>query len=53
MKHGKKPTKRQCELIKAHSNELNPKDWLVVKYTAEFMEIVHREDKSKKVTIRR
>lgn len=40
MKHGKKPTRRQGELIK--SKGLNWKNWLVTKDTPEMMEIIHR-----------
>ena len=40
MKHGKKPSVRQCKLMQAWN--LNPSDWLVVKDTPEAMTIVHR-----------
>ena len=40
MKHGKKPTVRQSQLIK--SMRLNPANWLVVKDTPEELVIVHR-----------
>ena len=40
MKHGKKPTVRQCKLMQA--NRLNSDNWLVVKDTPESMLIIHR-----------
>ena len=40
MKNGKRPTKKQCELMQQW--KLNAEDWLVVKDTADEMVIVHR-----------
>ena len=40
MKHGKRPTKRQCERISRYS--LNPDNWLVVKDCHERFELVNR-----------
>lgn len=40
MKHGRRPTVKQCNLMKAW--RLNPADWLVVKDTPEVMCLVHR-----------
>ena len=40
MKHGRKPTVKQCKLMK--SWRLNPADWLVTKDTPEEMWLVHR-----------
>lgn len=40
MKHGKRPSVRQCDLMK--SWRLNPADWLVVKDTPDEMWLVHR-----------
>ncbi|WP_018306296.1 DUF6906 family protein [Desulfitobacterium hafniense] len=40
LKHGKNPTRRQKELIKAR--RLNPSSWLVTKDTPTEMEIIHR-----------
>ncbi|WP_206458892.1 DUF6906 family protein [Anaerovorax sp. IOR16] len=40
MKHGKKPTRRQKELIQ--DKKLNPNNWLVVKDSQEVFEIVHK-----------
>lgn len=40
MKHGKRPTRRQGELIK--SKGLNWANWLVTKDTPEMIEIVHK-----------
>ncbi|MED4914341.1 translation machinery-associated protein 16 [Parageobacillus thermoglucosidasius] len=41
MKNGKKPTKRQKEIIK--QARLNPDNWLVVKNLPDELHIVHRE----------
>jgi len=41
MKHGRKPTLKQKNRIKAHG--LNPDNWLIVKDTTELFELVHRE----------
>lgn len=40
MKHGKKPTRKQKELIS--SSGLQPLNWLVCRDTSELMEIEHR-----------
>lgn len=40
LKHGKRPTRRQKEIIK--SKRLNPNNWLVVKDSQEVFEIVHK-----------
>lgn len=48
MKNGKRPTKKQCELMQRW--RLNAEDWLVVKDTSEEMVIVHRlSDKTTKI----
>ncbi|WP_192841130.1 DUF6906 family protein [Bacillus gobiensis] len=41
MKHGKKPTRAQMDIIKM--NGLNPNNWLVVKNLSEQMQVIHRE----------
>lgn len=47
MKHGKRPTVRQCELMRQW--KLDPAVWLVTKDTPEYMELVHRySDKTKR-----
>lgn len=40
MKHGKKPTVRQCEIIKAKG--LDPQNWMIEREKPEEMVIVHR-----------
>lgn len=40
MKNGKKPTVKQCELMKQW--KLDPSAWLIVKDTSDEMVIVHR-----------
>lgn len=40
MKNGKRPTKKQCELMQQW--KLNAEDWLVVKDISDEMVIVHR-----------
>lgn len=40
MKHGKKPTVKQCKLMQRWG--LDPADWLVVKDTPDEMHLVHR-----------
>lgn len=47
MKNGKKPTRRQREVIK--SKRLNAANWLVVKDTSIELELVHRRTGSKKI----
>lgn len=48
MKHGKKPSVRQCRLMQKW--KLNPADWFVVKDTPTEMVIVHRySDKTQRV----
>lgn len=42
MKHGKKPSVRQCRLIKEYDGRLNVKNWLVERETAELMRLIHR-----------
>lgn len=51
MKHGKKPTARQRELIR--SSRLNPENWLVVKDTPREMVLVHRHFDAKIRTIKK
>lgn len=47
MKHGKKPSVRQCKLMEKYG--LNSGDWLVVKDTASQMVLVNRwSDKTTK-----
>ena len=41
MKNGKKPTVKQCNIIK--SNGLNPDNWLVSKVFPDRLELVHRQ----------
>jgi len=41
MKQGKRPTRKQSELLTA--NKLNPSDWLIVKNQNHWLQIVHRE----------
>ncbi|MBC2242244.1 DUF6906 family protein [Listeria booriae] len=41
MKKGKKPTKREYELLKMH--RLNPANWLIFKNLHNKLHIVHRE----------
>lgn len=40
MKHGKRPTVKQCKLMKHW--HLNPADWLIVKDEPTQMTVVHR-----------
>lgn len=40
MKHGKKPTVRQSEIIKA--KRLKPEDWLIERETPEKLVVIHR-----------
>lgn len=48
MKNGKRPTKKQCELMQQW--KLNADDWLVVKDTSEEMVIAHRmSDKTTRI----
>ena len=44
MKHGKIPTRNQKELML--KNNLNPKQWLVIKKTPNGFEIVNRENEA-------
>ena len=44
MKHGKKPTVKQCKLMKHW--HLNPADWLVVKDEPTQMTVVHRHSET-------
>jgi hypothetical protein len=44
LKHGKKPTVAQCNLIR--ESNLDPASWLVVKDTPEEMLLVHRHSDS-------
>ena len=44
MKHGKVPTRNQKELML--KNNLNPKEWLVVKKVTDRFEIVNRENEA-------
>jgi len=41
MKHGKRPTVKQCQLMQMH--RLNSNNWLVVKDTPRSMTIIHRQ----------
>jgi len=41
MKHGKKPTRKQREIIK--KVRLNPDNWLTVKNLPNVLHIMHRE----------
>lgn len=45
MKNGKKPTLNQKKEMRSHG--LNPKSWLVVKDTGQFMEMVSRMELKK------
>lgn len=49
MKHGKKPSVRQCKIIK--SAGLNVENWLVVKDTSTDLVLVHRHSDSTVKTI--
>ena len=49
MKHGKRPTVKQCQFIKR--NGLNPENWFVAKDTPKFMLLVHRHSDSTTRTI--
>ena len=49
MKHGKKPSKRQCGLIKAFDSRLNVKNWLIERETTEEMRLIHRISGKEKV----
>lgn len=40
MKHGKKPTKKQCIMLSKH--KLDPKKWLIVRDSPDCLEIVNR-----------
>jgi hypothetical protein len=51
MKHGKKPTVAQCDLIQAHG--MDSRDWLVVKDTPNEMVLVHRYSDKTTRTIRK
>lgn len=46
LKHGKRPTMKQKKLIS--SRRLNPMNWLVVKDTPDFMEILHRHSNKRR-----
>ncbi|WP_410496366.1 hypothetical protein QTL86_02510 [Cellulosilyticum sp. ST5] len=46
MKHGTKPTKKQCILIS--SRRLDPKNWLVERDTNEMLVIISRSGKQKR-----
>ena len=47
MKHGRKPTVRQKQLLS--DNGLNPKDWLITKNLDYEIHIVHKKSKEEKV----
>lgn len=49
MKHGKKPTVRQCQLMQKW--RLNAEEWLVVKDTPGEMVLVHRHSDNTTRTI--
>ena len=49
MKHGRKPTVKQCNMIRAAG--LNVENWLVVKDTPELMDLVHRHSDRTRRTI--
>lgn len=49
MKHGKKPSKRQCNLIKAYDSRLNVKNRLIERETADCMRLIHRISGKEKV----
>ena len=49
MKHGKKPTKKQCIFIRG--KRLNPDNWFVVKDNPTEMVLVHRHFETKVRTI--
>ena len=49
MKHGKKPTKNQCNFIR--SKRLDPNNWFVVKDNPSEMVLVHRNFETKVRTI--
>ena len=41
MKHGKRPTRRQKELLK--KRRLDPANWYVIKDTPQALEVLHRD----------
>ncbi|MDF2578381.1 MAG: hypothetical protein K0S74_1865 [Chlamydiales bacterium] len=47
MKHGKRPRVKQKIFIEGH--KLDPDNWLVVKDTTEFMEVVNRKSRRRKI----
>lgn len=49
MKHGKKPTRTQKQLLQQW--KLKPEDWLITKDTPEQMELVHRHSERTTRTI--
>ena len=49
MKHGRKPTKKQCIFIRG--KRLNPDNWFVVKDNPTEMVLVHRHFETKVRTI--
>lgn len=50
MKHGKRPNRRQKELMK--SKHLNVENWLVVKNTSECLEVMHKHSgKTRKIMV--
>ena len=51
MKHGKKPTVKQCDLMRDWN--LDPAAWLVVKDTPDEMVVVHRHNDKTTRTIRK
>ena len=51
MKNGKRPSLAQKKLMK--ENGLDPKNWLVVKDTTDFMEVVSRNELKKNMNTKK
>ena len=47
MKHGTKPTVRQCRILQA--KRLDPDNWLIERETPDEMVIVHRYGNTKRI----
>ena len=47
MKNGKKPTVKQCNIIR--SNGLNPDNWFVSKVFPDRLELVHRQTDGRRI----
>ncbi|MBC2148112.1 DUF6906 family protein [Listeria booriae] len=47
MKNGKRPTKRESQLIEVH--KLNPRNWLIFKNLHDELHLVHRDTGTRRV----